>query len=384
LGGPHWTGRAATVEAVSRELEDAGPDITAAFMCHAVRGTAEEPSRGGLVMAGEELEVLSPVDLFAMSERGVAMPAQVLLQACDTSALSDAASGEWLTLAPALIAGGSREVIATLYPMPDLYVPDDPVIAAAIAGTSLREAMVLHQRIGLTRWEAGKASDPSHSPLAWAAYAPICVGPPPEPAGEDRQPAGEEAVSARFVRLVEDAIKQCREGRAERFDSGYLLAAVLDDSEIDFYFDGAGHSFTPLTFLWTLGPYLCSRFLRFRDAATRELALDDGTRIQVSEVMFDSLAAARLMAARDGVLIEPEYLLQVALERRSGARRILRLLSVLSRRPVELTVRAIAHNLADTVARGQKPAGKAPHWASEQERLTRAFAASATTAEAVA
>ena len=372
LGGRHWAPRKATVEAVKREFAAAGPAITAAFMCHAVRGTSDEPSRGGIVMAADDdLEVLSPVDIFEMSGRGIGMPAQVLLQACDTSALSDSASGEWLTLAPALIAGGSREIVATLYPVPDLYVPDDPLIAAAVAGTSLREAVVLSQRIALARWEAEKASEPSHTPLAWAAYAPICVKPSSGPGSGD---GSQVQVSARFVQVVADAIRECREGRAERLESGYLLSALLQDSEIALLFDGGGHSLKPSTFVWTLGPYVCSRFLRMRDGDTRELRLNDATRIEVSETMVGALNAARSMAARDGVLIEPEHLLAATLGCRSGARQIARFLSALSRRPFELTVRAIAHNLADVIARGQRPAAVESGPASEQERLARQFA----------
>lgn len=377
LGGRHWSLHPATAAAIEAALIESGPEVTAAFLCHALRGTPEEPSRGGLVIAaqasgGEDHELLSPIDIFAMTARGVAMPSQVLLQACDTSALSDASSGEWLTLAPALVAGGSREVVATLYPMPDLCIPEDPVIDAAVVGTSLRQAVVLTQRIGLARWEAGQANDPAHSPLSWGAYAPICVGPRPE------EPAPQAAVpvSARFIRVLSSAIKECRQGRGERLDSGYLLSAVFEDSDIAELFDGASNnSLRPSTFVWTLAPYVLSRYLRFRDGLTRELVLDDGTRIDVSEVMGDAFDRAVQTAERDGMLIEPEYLLQEVLGQRSAARRILQLLSRVSRRPFELTRRAIDHNLAQTIAKGQKYAQDAESWASEEELLARAFIA---------
>src|ERR1019366_2757217 len=38
LGGPHWSTRVASVEAFAEKLRELGPDITAAFFCHAVRG----------------------------------------------------------------------------------------------------------------------------------------------------------------------------------------------------------------------------------------------------------------------------------------------------------------------------------------------------------
>ena len=379
LGGRHWSPYPATAAAIEATLVESGPEVTAAFLCHALRGTPEEPSRGGLVIAaqtpgGEEHELLSPIDIFAMTARGVEMPSQVLLQACDTSALSDASSGEWLTLAPALVAGGSREVVATLYPMPDLYIPEDPVIDAAVAGTSLRQAVLLTQRIGLARWEAGQANDPAHSPLSWGAYAPICVGPsrPEEPA-----PQAAVLVSARFIRVLSSAIKECRQGRGERLDSGYLLSAVFEDSDIAELFDGGSNSLRPSTFVWTLAPYLLSRYLRFRDGPTRELVLNEGARIDVSEVLVKAFSRAVQTAERDGMLIEPEYLLQEVLGQRSAARRILQLLSRVSRRPFELTRRAIDHNLAQTIAQGQKGSQDAESWASEEELLARAFIAEA-------
>jgi CHAT domain-containing protein len=377
LGGRHWSPNPATVAAIEATLVESGSGVTIAFLCHALRGTPEEPSRGGLVIAaqapgGEEHELLGPIDIFAMTARGVAMPSQVLLQACDTSALSDASSGEWLTLAPALVAGGSREVVATLYPMPDLYIPEDPVIEAAVAGTSLRQAVVLAQRIGLARWEAGQADDPAHSPLSWGAYAPICVGP-----SRSAEPAPQVAglVSARFIRVLSKAIEECRQGRSERLDSGYLLSALFEDSDIAEMFDGASDSLRPSTFVWTLAPYVLSRFLRFRDGPTRELVLDGGARIDVSEILGEAFPRAVQTAERDGMLIEPEYLLQEVLGQKSAARRILQVLSKVSRRPFELTRRAIDHNLAQTIAQGQKRAQDAESWASEEELLARAFVA---------
>jgi hypothetical protein len=377
LGGRHWTDRIATLAGVEEELARLGPEVTVAFLCHALRGTPEEPSRGGVVIStaeplGEQPQLLSPVGIFEMTARGVAMPSQVLLQACDTSALFDASSGEWLTLAPALIAGGTREVLATLYPMPDLYIPGDPVIDAAVRGTSLREAVVLAQRVGLARWEAGKATEPAHTPLSWAAYAPICVA-PMEPGPEVKEVEAE--VSARFVRVLSRAIKEARERGRTRLDSGFILSAVFDDSNIAEMYDGGSSSLKPSAFVWTLGPFICSSFLRFRDGATRELVVADDLRLEVSETLIAAFADACRSAERDGILLEPEYLLQEVIRRPSAARRILRLLSTLSRRPFEVTARALDHNLAETIAHGQKFLQLPDRWDSEEEQLARAFLA---------
>jgi tetratricopeptide (TPR) repeat protein len=385
LGGRHWTRDVATIAAFEARLRDLGPDITVAFLCHAIRGTRDEPSRGGLVMAApvsgcsdgkdrlvnDDFAILSAASIFAMTARAIAMPAQVLLQACDTSALSDGASGEWLTLAPAFVAGGSREVVATLYPTPDISSVDDPVIQAALNGTSLREAVTLTQRVGLSRWEAGDATNATHTPMYWAGYATICVD---AASGDGAElGAGTSDVSARFVKVLAKAIKESREGRGKRLDSGFLLSAVLDEGGIAELFDGGSHTLKPSAFVWTLGPYLCSRFLRLRDGATRDLVLDDSLTIEVSETLSEAFATACRMALRDGVLVEPEHFLQATLARRSAARRILGFLSKLTGRHFELTQRAVAHVLAETISRGQKFPSEVTDHSSTHERFAHAF-----------
>lgn len=125
--------------------------------------------------------------------------------------------------------------------------------------------------------------------------------------------------------------------------------------------------------MWTLGPYLCSRFLRLRDGATRDLVLDDSLTIKVSETLIEAFATACRMASRDGVLVEPEHFLQATLTRRSAARRILGLLSKLTGRHFELTQRAVAHVLAETISRGQKFPSAVTDHSSTHERFGHAF-----------
>jgi tetratricopeptide (TPR) repeat protein len=375
LGGGHWTHDTATIAAFEQKLSQLGPEITVAFLCHAIRGSSDEPSRGGLVMAAAtsetEYEILDPASIFAMAARGVEMPAQVLLQACDTSALSDARSGEWLTVAPALLAGGSREVIATLYPVPDIAGVNDPVMQAAVAGESLCDAVARMQRTSLAHWEAGKATELAQTPMYWAGYAPVRVRDVFD--REDEFGGNTSQVSGRFAKVMAKAIKECREGRTKQLHSGFLLSAALDEDGIADLFDGATNSLKPATFVWGLGPYICSRFLRFREGHTRELTLDDTLSIKVSKLLIDALSTAREMAFKDGVLVEPEHLLQACLAQKSSSRKILRLLSIVTGRHFELTNRAIAHALAEAISNGQKPPREVTDRALPHERFAWSF-----------
>jgi hypothetical protein len=365
LGGRHWTSTLATASGLEAQFRRQHQAFTAAFMCHAVRGTPDEPSTGGLLMADSEygnatvtpgsersadLQVLQPSTIFEMAARHTPMPAQVLLQACDTSALSDADSGEWLTIAPAFIAAGCREVIATLYPVPDQFDRDDPLMRAAVTGGSLSHAVRDLQRRGLARWTGGQVSAISDTPLGWAAYAPICAY-----ADDVHEPSSgtkpHELVSARCMRVLQDAAKQCREGRAKRLDTGYVLSAYLDESELAYEFDGGGTSLKPSALLWTLGPYALSRFLRYRDPDARPLILPGGAQILLPSILIEAIRAAREAARIDGCLIEPEHIVKYLLARPSAARRVLAFISRLARRHPELTLRGIDHRLADEVAR---------------------------------
>lgn len=386
LGAGHWTDDVASLAAFERQLERLGADITVAFFCHAVRGSSAEPSGGGLVMAASpapvgaegaqpaKLVVLTPARIFAMAARGTPIPAQVLLAACDTSALSDAASGEWLTLAPAWLASGSREVIATLYPTLDVSPAEDPLIAAALAGTSLSEALASMQRANLARWECGQAKEPAHTPLAWAAYAPIhVVGEVPVDAcaADGRL----QLASARFIRVLGAAIKESREGRGTCLHSGFLLSAVLDETGIADLLDGGGNSLRPSTFIWSLAPYAFSRWLGFNDHGARRTLCAGSERIDVSATLVQALQRAVAMASSDGVLVEPEHLLAASLQTPSAARRILRLLSSLTHRHVELTQRALSHTLADAISTGQQLPSPAQGPSARHRALAAAFAA---------
>jgi len=169
-------------------------------------------------------------------------------------------------------------------------------------------------------------------------------------------------VSTRLIRVIGYAVKECLEARAKRLDTGYIFSAYLQESGIADDFDGANNSLRPYAFLWSLGPYILSRFLRVRDRNLQRLKLDDGPRIFVPFILIEAIKEASKRAALDGSLIQPEHVVKYLLERPSAARRILSLLSGISRKRPELMVRAVDHELADEMAKssGSQPTNIMP------------------------
>lgn len=358
LGGYHWTSDVATLPRFEQALRTSGPDSTVAFMCHAVRGDTDEPSKGGLVLARTQLgaattpvastgvdtgsqdyDVLSPRRILMMNRNGLAMPAQVILQACDTSALKDAASGEWLTIAPAFIATGAREVIATVYPLPDVTGSDDPLIRAALKGGSLQVAVSDLQREGLMRWNAHRATKASQTPFIWGAYAAIAVR--SSPRKNERSKSPRPTITDALVRILSSAIRECAGTRAKRLDSGYIFDSFLQDGDVATLLDGDSNKFQPMALAWREGPTFCNHLLRIRDRGpTTELVLDDFM-IRVPFAVIDALRAGRAAAERDGLPLTPHHVIDALLGQPTAARRMLGLMARLTRHRRELVQRAI-------------------------------------------
>jgi hypothetical protein len=180
------------------------------------------------------------------------------------------------------------------------------------------------------------------------------------------------------MHVLSRAIKQSREGRGRQLHSGFLLSQVLDESGIADLLDGAGNSARPWAFLWSLGPYICSRFLRISDRGeTLQLGTDSET-MTVSATFVTAFRAAAESAHRDGILLEPEHVLRATLTSKSAATRILRLLSTITQRRQALTDRALLYALAGAVADGQRPVDPEAVGTSEHERLAAAFVALAS------
>jgi tetratricopeptide (TPR) repeat protein len=175
LGGPHWTGDLATKARLKQALSEAGKASSALFACHAVRGLADQPSMGGLVAASDDglrRSVLTASDVIALAESRDHVPAQVVLQACDTSDLSSSSSGEWLTIAPAFLTAGANVVVSTLFPLADTDESDNPIISAVVRGDDLRKAVRDMQIERAARWDdpQSRHGTIADSPVVWGAY----------------------------------------------------------------------------------------------------------------------------------------------------------------------------------------------------------------------
>lgn len=390
LGGRHWSGNPATISRLKQELSAIGPDTTVAFLCHAVRGSTDEPSKGGLVLAPSQPEparnhssssrgydVLTPQAVFAMNKDGLRMPRQVILQACDTSALKDATSGEWLTIAPAFISAGTREVVATVYPLPDLPGIDDPVTTAALNGDSLQGAVARMQREGLLRWTSGQVADPAHAPLAWAAYATIAVQPGASTSAVT-DPAQPPVVSRSFMRILSNAVKNCLRTRGRRLDSGRILAELLDSGLLSDLLDGGTTSHHPAAFAWTLGPELCTRFLRIHDRGPAARITANGVTLNVPAVVINAIRDGRAAADRDGLPLTAHHVVTALLGQPTAARRILAFLARVTGTQPALIQRVIDFDLTQGISQRLEPWVR-PDWADKhrdmvETLLTYAFA----------
>jgi hypothetical protein len=231
LGGRHWSDSPATRSRIFSALSEVGPDSSVLFGCHAVRGDARRPSDSALIIAGSDdqhpCDALTASQLLRNGTAPQGFPAQVSLQACDTSDLASSTSGEWLSLAPAFLAAGARAVTTTQFPLVDVELgADDGLLSALRNGDNLVEAVRLHQLDGLQAWrgQSGKGIPPLETtPLVWAAHAVCATG----RAGA-MPPAPQIAISTACIDLFESVLARMnRDSRPQLVTSADLMGYWL-------------------------------------------------------------------------------------------------------------------------------------------------------------
>ncbi len=131
--------------------------------CHAV-ADLDHPSQSALLLAG------SPLTAADLGNLRLADADSAFLSACETARTGPVLSDEAVHLASALLVAGYREVVATLWPVPDRpalrlsrAVYDDPASRTGAAST----AAAVHRAVGTLRRRYPR------SPFAWASQVHI-------------------------------------------------------------------------------------------------------------------------------------------------------------------------------------------------------------------
>lgn len=351
LGGRHWMADpVATPAAVFDALAVAGPDSTVLFGCHAVRGEDRRPSNSALVLAASDpaarAEPLTAAGLFASPVPRERFPAQVSLQACDTSDLASTTSGEWLTLAPAFLAAGARTVGTTQFPLVDVASGEGPgrLIQQLQAGVDLAQALRCEQLDGLARWRAhdGSSLPPlEDTPLAWAAHAVCSTG-----RGGNLSTAIEPLrISSSVVRTLVRAAENTRGGPDRTVTTAHVLSEYIPDTEL--LTGSLVHELTGAALLDFL-----PRLLR----AARAPGPTSG--IRPSGELLDAVRRAGSHAATSTGWLQTEHIVQAVIEGPpTPGRRVLGALRIRKRGTLRQTLRG---NLREAQLRTPSESGEVP------------------------
>lgn len=213
------------VEDFAARLRALDPETSAVFACHTDMADTSAAGRGLRLRpkvrhpdATEEqpLELLTAAALIGEPTR-FPMPHQVLLLACDTADLSNAADGEWLVLGPAMLWAGAERLIVTSYPIIDQVeehggedVLDRRLVRLLVDGQPLANGLRTVQLEELARWRATRhlpwdgEETPRSSPVHWAGHIAMGVFadvPTPRPLKALHEPD----LGASLVALLADA-----------------------------------------------------------------------------------------------------------------------------------------------------------------------------------
>ncbi len=326
LGGHHWDAAPATPEAVVAALRRAGPSASVMFGCHAVRGDRGRPSDSAVVLAGlvegEPVARLTAGQLFRLGIDPEDFPAQISLQACDTSDLASSAGGEWLSLAPGFLAAGARTVLTTLFPLVDTGGdPDsDVLLQAIIQGDDLAGAVRTAQLRGLSEWRRhwrrGTAAPLSDAPLVWSALAICATGrAPASDLGADEPTR----LSPRLLESLGEAAGMALGMRDRTVTSAHFCASyAIDETDV---FDGRSLVFG----LWGTATTMALAKLLHSSAA------EWPGEARPSRELLRILSLASARAALAGGALEPEHVIGIVLDESDALGRTLLRLSRLHR-----------------------------------------------------
>ena len=341
LGGRHWTTNIATKPSLFEALSACPAKATVLFGCHAVTSAEGQTSLGALVLAGTDnvaTELLTAMEIVRGSSYAT-FPAQVCLQACDTTDLAAATSGEWLGLAPALLAAGARTVLTTSFPLVDHELQsnstEDRLLASIARGDDLTTSVRREQLRGLAAWREladGATVNVVDAPLVWSAYA-ICSGGRSQLPNTGERP--ELAISERLIRELCDAARFAGPLRRRTITSAHLCGSYLSN-QTDVLVVSLFRS-TAMAFALRAAASVLSR----RSSLSAKP-------LRPSDELVNLALHAADIARFAGTPLEPEHLVLAAMDdRTSAANRLLRLVrlsrSVAMRQQVESNLREVTH-----------------------------------------
>ncbi|GAB3428539.1 hypothetical protein GCM10027569_72100 [Flindersiella endophytica] len=180
-----------------RALRALAPEASAVFACHTDESDDSAPSCGLLLRPAIEgdrphtsAELLTARRLIEEPTR-FPMPRVVLMLACESGDLRNAAAGEWLVLGPAMLWAGSDRLIVTSYPIIDAIcrenydviggeenfdVIDRHLLRLLIEQQPLAQGLRTVQLTQLASWRATRHQPPDgqdtprSSPIHWAGH----------------------------------------------------------------------------------------------------------------------------------------------------------------------------------------------------------------------
>ncbi|MFJ5645638.1 CHAT domain-containing protein [Streptomyces sp. NPDC093223] len=174
--------------AFAGRLREIASETTALFACH-VGADGDSSARGIVLRPRGEEPASAPAlvltsDLLVSAPRRFPMPQQVVMLACDSGDVTNAAAGEWLVLGPALLWAGAARVVVTSYPVLDTAEEEDSasgtgadggagnvidrqLLAAVIDRRPLIDALHDIQRAQLARW---RATCSQGAPVHWGGH----------------------------------------------------------------------------------------------------------------------------------------------------------------------------------------------------------------------
>lgn len=289
LGG-QWAPKPATTAAIRSSLLTAGRASTVMFGCHAV-GSANSHSSALIISAADSsATALTSREVRTWGLPPNDFPRQVALHACDTSNLAATTSGEWMSLAPSFLAAGARDVLTTVYPIPDLIDQISPLDQAVMAGAPLRTALRTQQLAALARWNANQ-NDPRSWPLWWASFAITGIIP-------GHQSATRPVLADPYlVEAIHDAIKVSRQLGSKTIGCAQLMVSYLDTATLPDFADVSEQ------LLFYTGK-IATRLLP--TGPTQKLDDAEGT---ITTCLLDHFDTALHLAAAQGVHFQLQHLI---------------------------------------------------------------------------